>query len=228
MANYDVELHTYEYLVQKNVRVCVLFFFGTLCSCDPLWRGFFSLGKPRKKRLASLARLMISNHDPRWTQKKYTYPNFYTPYSVLITIYPCNTKNRNYANFTCLPPGMVVTLTWTDYLAVIPRFRRFLFLTCNYLKTGYCSYSPLCKSESVTIRIYVPWGITSFDRSHRIRINSTSDRSTAIARTINTDSVWPVEGCYPSWNIYANRHAFTFTQGTIRTIPGFEVVTGEK
>ena len=43
--------------IQKNV---LFFIFGTLCSYDPLWRGFFSLGKPRKKRLASLARLMIT------------------------------------------------------------------------------------------------------------------------------------------------------------------------
>ena len=47
---------THTYLVQNNVLV---FIFGTLCSYDPLWRGFFSLGKPRKKRLASLARLII-------------------------------------------------------------------------------------------------------------------------------------------------------------------------
>ena len=47
---------THTYLVQKNV---LFFIFGTLCSYHPLWRGFFFLGKPRKKRLASLARLMI-------------------------------------------------------------------------------------------------------------------------------------------------------------------------
>ena len=35
------------------------FIFGTLCSYDPLWRGFFFLRKPRKKRLALLARLII-------------------------------------------------------------------------------------------------------------------------------------------------------------------------
>ena len=48
--------HTHKCLVQKNV---VFFIFGTLCSYDPLWRGFFFLWKPRKKGLASLARLMI-------------------------------------------------------------------------------------------------------------------------------------------------------------------------
>ena len=48
-------------LVQNNV---LFFIFGTLCSYDPLWRGFFSLGKPRKKRLASLARLMILGNIP--------------------------------------------------------------------------------------------------------------------------------------------------------------------
>ena len=49
--------NTHTYLVQNNV--CLFVFFGTLCSYDPLWRGFFFLGKPRKKRLASLARLVI-------------------------------------------------------------------------------------------------------------------------------------------------------------------------
>ena len=51
--------HNYTHIhtmVQNNV---LFFIFGTLCSCGPLWRGFFFLGKPRKKRLASLARLMI-------------------------------------------------------------------------------------------------------------------------------------------------------------------------
>ena len=43
--------------IQDNV---LFFIFGTLCSYDPLWRGFFFLGKPRKKRLASLARLIIT------------------------------------------------------------------------------------------------------------------------------------------------------------------------
>ena len=44
-------------LVQNNV---LFFYFGTLWSYDPLWRGFFFLGKPRKKRLASLVRLIIT------------------------------------------------------------------------------------------------------------------------------------------------------------------------
>ena len=48
--------HIRYYLVQKNV---LFFIFGTLCSYDPLRRGFFFLGKPRGKSLASLARLMI-------------------------------------------------------------------------------------------------------------------------------------------------------------------------
>ena len=45
-------------ITQKNV---LFFIFGTLCSYDPLWVGFFFLGKPRKKRLASLARLMSNS-----------------------------------------------------------------------------------------------------------------------------------------------------------------------
>ena len=48
---------THTYLVQKNV---LFFIFGNLCSYDQLRRGFFFIGKPGKKRLASLARLMIS------------------------------------------------------------------------------------------------------------------------------------------------------------------------
>ena len=38
--------------------------------------------------------------------------------------------------------GMVSTLTWTDYLPVITRFRLFQLLTGNYLKTGDDSYHP--------------------------------------------------------------------------------------
>ena len=52
-----IQTPTHTYLVQNNVW---FFIFGTLCSYDPLSRGFFFLGKPRKKRLASLARLMIN------------------------------------------------------------------------------------------------------------------------------------------------------------------------
>ena len=55
MANYDVESHTHTWYR----RMFCFLIFGTLCSYDPVWRGFFSLGKPREKRLASLARLTI-------------------------------------------------------------------------------------------------------------------------------------------------------------------------
>ena len=55
-------------LVQNNV---LFFIFGTLCSYGPLWRGFFSLGKPRKKRLDSLARLIITTKQRAWNHHKF-------------------------------------------------------------------------------------------------------------------------------------------------------------
>ena len=41
---------------------------------------------------------------------------------------------------------MLVTLTWTDYLPVITRFRLFQLLTGNNLKTGDDSYHPRGKN----------------------------------------------------------------------------------
>ena len=46
----------HTYMVRKKV---LCFIFDALWSSDPLWSGFFFLGKPRKYMLASLARLMI-------------------------------------------------------------------------------------------------------------------------------------------------------------------------
>ena len=66
MANFDVEshtqththTHTHTHLVQKNDW---FFIFGTLCRTTRYEEAFFSL--ERKKRLPSLAHLMISDGD---------------------------------------------------------------------------------------------------------------------------------------------------------------------
>ena len=69
--------HTHTWY-ENNV---LFFIFGTLSSYDPIWRGFFFLGKPRKKRLASLARLSIITwyeRTKRSLEKRNIYPSLQT------------------------------------------------------------------------------------------------------------------------------------------------------
>ena len=58
------QTHTKTSLIQKNV---LFFIFGTLCSYDPLWRGFFFLGNQGKKgSLRSRASLLYIVYIYLW------------------------------------------------------------------------------------------------------------------------------------------------------------------